>query len=1224
MQNPNVVHEDVPPNQNIPDISSTPNALPHLNSTPNTIRIQPLTPIQTIWHTFRQRIQPTQRIAPAHPPPASVPIHPTALQEATTQWTNLFQRRRGQDLPVPDGNRPILLTIENQRANEPWGDTLQEKSEHHTRIYAMNVNGLSLDRRGGQFDTVCEVQKEVQADMMCGQEHNLDSDQTQVRSILYSTSRQHWRRSRVIFGTTPIPFTNTYKPGGTFIVSAGDVTGKIQHQEKDKWGRWVSQTLQGRNGLHVTVISAYQVVGTAIVTGSITAASQQKSLLMSAQDTILNPRTAFRRDLSSYIQKYREKGHEILLVGDFNEPFGHDPDGMPKLAADFQLIDLMAARHSSIPPATYARGRTRLDYALATNHVANSLRRAGYESFNARFHTDHRAYFLNFDTVTLLGTPTQSLESQAARTLRTSNISQVTQYIETKYDLLVQHNAFERMERLDHPGNRHEYAERLDKDILAASLAAEKQMKKFGSPAWSLELVAARRRASFFSKCISQWKTGIDHDVQLQEYQSISPFELEEFPTSMTLQECTAQLRQAKADVRQIVKESYSRRDAERTQKIKDLETSALASDHTSAKRLRRLRKAEDVKELFSKLRKLRNPGTRQGITRIEIPDIPGADPKTCIHWRQIDVPTEVLQHLQQRNRDHFGQAHGTPFTVPPLSGDLGFCGDGHASASILDGTYDCSQLESNVRLLVQHLKQTAEMAALQTHPTISTDEYISKLKVWTESTTTSPSGLHLGHYKALISRHKYSDIDTDDTELRGKQDKWNRMQQQLLELHVRMLNYALERGYTYRRWHTVANTILFKDKNNVRIHRTRVIHIYEADYNLTLGIKWRIALYQAEALRELNEGQYGSRPRRNAQDPVLIEELQFEISRASRKMLVQTNYDATACYDRIIPNLAMMVSKKFGVSPFSTLTNAKTLQLAEYHIRTDSGLAETGYTHSDEWPIYGTGQGSGNSPMIWCFLSSVLFDCYEEISHSAQYCRPDRSEHMTIGMIGFVDDSNGQTNCFMEDETPDTLPTMIQKLKTNAQAWSNLLGASGGALELSKCSCHLAAWQFSIQGDPVLTSNKILVPNPISVIDPFTHAEHHLEFLSPFSAHKTLGHYKEPAGSQYTQYKKMREKSDESTAFLWKCQMTPLETWTYYYACYLPSVGYPLACSSLTYAQLDRVQRSAMQIIIAKCGYNRHTKREILYGPLEYGGASFGHLYVQQGVGQVMTFLRH
>lgn len=71
------------------------------------------------------------------------------------------------------------------------------------------------------------------------------------------------------------------------------------------------------------------------------------------------------------------------------------------------------------------------------------------------------------------------------------------------------------------------------------------------------------------------------------------------------------------------------------------------------------------------------------------------------------------------------------------------------------------------------------------------------------------------------------------------------------------------------------------------------------------LGVKWRAALYKSEALQLINKGQYGSRPRRNAIDPVMIEELQSEISRASRRMFLQTNYDASACYDRIIPNLA-------------------------------------------------------------------------------------------------------------------------------------------------------------------------------------------------------------------------------------------------------------------------------------------------------------------------------
>jgi hypothetical protein len=495
----------------------------------------------------------------------------------------------------------------------------------------------------------------------------------------------------------------------------------------------------------------------------------------------------------------------------------------------------------------------------------------------------------------------------------------------------------------------------------------------------------------------------------------------------------------------------------------------------------------------------------------------------------------------------------------------LGFCGDGSSSEDILKGEYDTTGLDDNVATLIQHLQQTAEMAALESHPTITEQEYTSKLRVWSESTTTSPSGLHLGHYKVMLSRHKYSDIGSETEEDTARRHKWNHMQGSLLRLHVQMLNYALERGYAYQRWRTVVNTILFKDPDNVRIHRTRVIHIYEADYNLMLGIKWRKALYQAEAFRELNDGQFGSRPRRNAIDPVFIEEMQFEISRASRKMLVQTNYDATSCYDRIIPNLAMLVSRKYGVPKLITQSNAKTLEQATYRIRTELGVSDTGYSHSQDHPIYGTGQGSGNSPMIWCFLSTVLFDCYDDLAYAATYCHPDRSHPMELGMVGFVDDSNGQTNEFMRNETALTLPTIYQKLRHNAQTWADLLGTTGGALELSKCSCHLLSWHFGNKGDPVLVSTK--PATPIEVKDTLTEGVQALTFLPPHTAHKTLGHYKEPAGTQVEQVRQLRKKSDTSTAFLWKSHLTTVESWTYYYACYLPSIGYPLLCSSLTYA---------------------------------------------------------
>jgi hypothetical protein len=86
---------------------------------------------------------------------------------------------------------------------------------------------------------------------------------------------------------------------------------------------------------------------------------------------------------------------------------------------------------------------------------------------------------------------------------------------------------------------------------------------------------------------------------------------------------------------------------------------------------------------------------------------------------------------------------------------------------------------------------------------------------------------------------------------------------------------------------------------------------------------------------------------------------MQCDITRATRKPLVLTNYDASSCYDRIIPNLGMLASQKYGVPAQVMSATAETLRLAEYKIRTELGVADSGYRHTEEHPIYGTGQGS-------------------------------------------------------------------------------------------------------------------------------------------------------------------------------------------------------------------------------------------------------------------------
>jgi hypothetical protein len=217
--------------------------------------------------------------------------------------------------------------------------------------------------------------------------------------------------------------------------------------------------------------------------------------------------------------------------------------------------------------------------------------------------------------------------------------------------------------------------------------------------------------------------------------------------------------------------------------------------------------------------------------------------------------------------------------------------------------------------------------------------------------------------------------------------------------------------------------------------------------------------------------------------------------------------------------------------------------------------------------------------------------------------------------MIGFVDDSNGQTNKFMQaTESLDSLQRIQQSLRHNAQLWANLLGATGGALELSKCSVHVATWTFASQGAPVLYSDNNCFAN-IAVVDPTTGSESTLQYLSPLEA---------APGTQRRQFAELLKKSNEATTFIDSSSLTQSEAWTYYYACYLPSIGYPLANCYFTKQHLSKVQRKTMMQILSKCGYNRNTKRRYYTPPLQYGGANFRHLYDQQGLGQLTHFIRH
>jgi len=650
---------------------------------------------------------------------------------------------------------------------------------------------------------------------------------------------------------------------------------------------------------------------------------------------------------------------------------------------------------------------------------------------------------------------------------------------------------------------------------------------------------------------------------------------------------------------------------------------------------------------MYRKIKAIRGKFDKSGFTSIDVPSSwPPAhsdpsrlhslpNPKKATNWRTVDLPKDIVYYLLTRNRLHFGQAQGTPLTRPRFTQCLDWAASTETAKLILAGYYEDSKLTDLQSLLVKHCaKQHPHVLPLL----ITEKEFTSKLKLWKESTATSPSGLHLGHYKALVTRND-SDPTTDEGKLLETQRKelivtrndsdpttdegklLETQRKELISAHVSMINYALKHSYSYTRWKNVVNVMIAKDPGSSKVHRLCVIHIYEADYNFLLQAKWRSLLSHAETHNLLHLGQYGSRSSRDALIPAFLEELKNEVCYTTRKSLINFDNDVASCYDRIIPALASLIGRKYGLHRNVVFVHASTLAETKYKLKTSMGVSEEFYANCEAFPIYRTGQGSGNSPAIWCIVSLVLFTCHQEQAHGAFFCTPDQEMSVSLSMIGFVDDSTGQTNLFLDNDQsrPEFLRAIMQ---LDAQLWNDLLWLSGGLLELSKCLFHHIHFEFAPDGTASMKGGTFGVP--LTVRDEFSQSDITITAKSVFQPHKMLGHHKAPAGTNATQGQVLQLNLD---AFSWRVAPSPcnrLDSWYFYTAIYLPSVGYVLPNCFFTKKEMSTIQQAALRSYLAKSGYNRNTHQAIVFAPLRYGGCGFIHLYVLQGEGQILSFLKH
>ena len=127
--------------------------------------------------------------------------------------------------------------VDHPSDNEFIGEIVPStKHINTTRLYFININGISPYHQYKQFKQVLDNLINMQVDIICLAEHNLAVDQSNARFELIKTIQKHLPNSRIITTTSTIEFHTPFQPGGCLQIFSRTIHSRITTQGSDKLG----------------------------------------------------------------------------------------------------------------------------------------------------------------------------------------------------------------------------------------------------------------------------------------------------------------------------------------------------------------------------------------------------------------------------------------------------------------------------------------------------------------------------------------------------------------------------------------------------------------------------------------------------------------------------------------------------------------------------------------------------------------------------------------------------------------------------------------------------------------------------------------------------------------------------------------------------------------------------------------------------------------------------
>jgi len=304
-------------------------------------------------------------------------------------------------------------------------------------------------------------------------------------------------------------------------------------------------------------------------------------------------------------------------------------------------------------------------------------------------------------------------------------------------------------------------------------------------------------------------------------------------------------------------------------------------------------------------------------------------------HLTEDSVTEAIFTNI---HRKRFFLAEAAPICSGALCSQFGYNATSRTAKAILDGTYDFPPDfdQATKEILLEYARIQVMIPINSLNMLITKEEWKQQWRGRRESTSSSESGLHFGHYIAGIASDHIS------------------------YFHALKTSLIIRRGVVLDRWARGLSVMLEKMFGCALITKLRSILLMEADFNATNKIIYgQRMLQQARKYKLVPEEIYSER-NRLADDGTLAKVLFYDIVRQTRCPAGIGAVDADNCYDRIAHPIASMVFQSLGVPKEAAVSMLSTIQDMKFFLRTGFGDSTVYAGSANGKKTHGLCQGNG------------------------------------------------------------------------------------------------------------------------------------------------------------------------------------------------------------------------------------------------------------------------